>query len=111
MAHADIGGAMIDAPVLDILTREKANSLSKREWKFRLAGYGYGSYGSIVSDRFSSVRLSLLDRGFVYAIAHVRGGEYLGRSWYDEGKMFSRPGSFVGFGAFLFHFLNGLMVA
>ena len=41
MAHADIGGAMIDAPVLDILTREKANSLSKREWKFRLAGYGY----------------------------------------------------------------------
>ncbi len=41
MAHADIGGAMIDAPVLDILTREKNNSLSTREWKFRLAGYGY----------------------------------------------------------------------
>ncbi len=41
MAHADIGGAMIDAPVLDILTREKHNSLSTREWKFRLAGYGY----------------------------------------------------------------------
>ncbi|MCP4206992.1 MAG: hypothetical protein GY767_08095 [Shimia sp.] len=41
MAHADIGGAMIDAPVLDILTREKNNSLSAREWKFRLAGYGY----------------------------------------------------------------------
>ena len=41
MAHADIGGAMIDAPVLDILTREKHNSLSTREWKFRLVGYGY----------------------------------------------------------------------
>ena len=41
MAHADIGGAMIDAPVLDILTREKNNSLSAREWKFRLKGYGY----------------------------------------------------------------------
>ena len=59
--------------------------------------YGYGSYGSIVSDRFSSVRLSLLDRGFVYAIAHVRGGEYLGRSWYDEGKMFKKMNTFYDF--------------
>jgi hypothetical protein len=41
MAHADIGGAMIDAPVLDILTHEKSNSLSNREWRFRLQGYGY----------------------------------------------------------------------
>ncbi|GAA6180616.1 hypothetical protein NBRC116594_20540 [Shimia sp. NS0008-38b] len=41
MTHADIGGAMIDAPTLDILRREKNNSLSPREWKFRLAGYGY----------------------------------------------------------------------
>ncbi len=59
--------------------------------------YGYGSYGSIVSDRFSSVRLSLLDRGFVYAIAHVRGGEYLGRIWYEEGKMFSKKNTFYDF--------------
>jgi len=59
--------------------------------------YGYGSYGSIVSDRFSSVRLSLLDRGFVYAIAHVRGGEYLGRSWYDEGKMLKKMNTFYDF--------------
>ncbi len=42
MAHADIGGAMIDAPVLDILAREKTNSLSNREWKFRLKGYSFG---------------------------------------------------------------------
>ena len=59
--------------------------------------YGYGSYGSIVSDRFSSVRLSLLDRGFVYAIAHVRGGEYLGRNWYDDGKMFHKMNTFYDF--------------
>lgn len=59
--------------------------------------YGYGSYGSIVSDRFSSVRLSLLDRGFVYAIAHVRGGEYLGRNWYEDGKMFHKMNTFYDF--------------
>lgn len=59
--------------------------------------YGYGSYGSIVSDRFSSVRLSLLDRGFVYAIAHIRGGEYLGRHWYDNGKMFKKMNTFYDF--------------
>lgn len=59
--------------------------------------YGYGSYGSIVSDRFSSVRLSLLDRGFVYAIAHIRGGEYLGRPWYDNGKMFKKMNTFYDF--------------
>ena len=59
--------------------------------------YGYGSYGSIVSDRFSSVRLSLLDRGFIYAIAHVRGGEYLGRHWYEDGKMFRKMNTFYDF--------------
>ncbi|SHK21774.1 hypothetical protein SAMN05444000_12252 [Shimia gijangensis] len=41
MVHADIGGAIIDAPVLDIIERERAHALSTREWKFRLAGYGY----------------------------------------------------------------------
>ena len=41
MAHADIGGAIIDAPILDIINRERAHALSTREWKFRLAGYGY----------------------------------------------------------------------
>ena len=59
--------------------------------------YGYGAYGSIVRDRFSSVRLSLLDRGFIYAIAHVRGGEYLGRSWYEDGKMFNKKNTFNDF--------------
>lgn len=59
--------------------------------------YAYGSYGSIVSDRFSTVRLSLLDRGFIYAVAHVRGSEYLGRNWYDEGKMFAKKNTFYDY--------------
>ena len=53
--------------------------------------YGYGSYGHTVDATFSSVRLSLLDRGFIYAIAHIRGGEYLGREWYEDGKMLIEP--------------------
>lgn len=59
--------------------------------------YGYGSYGHTVDAAFSNVRLSLLDRGFTYAIAHVRGGEYLGREWYEEGKMLSKKNSFYDF--------------
>lgn len=59
--------------------------------------YGYGSYGITIPDRFSSVRLSLLDRGFVYAIAHVRGSEYLGRPWYEDGKMFNKMNTFNDF--------------
>ena len=50
--------------------------------------YGYGSYGNTIDPTFSVSRLSLLDRGFVFAIAHVeRGSEYLGRSWYENGKL------------------------
>ncbi len=52
--------------------------------------YGYGSYGHTVDASFSNVRLSILDRGFIYAIAHIRGGEYLGREWYEDGKCSSR---------------------
>ena len=59
--------------------------------------YAYGSYGHTVEDRFSSIRLSLLDRGFVYATAHIRGSEYLGRSWYEEGKMFNKKNTFNDF--------------
>lgn len=59
--------------------------------------YGYGSYGNTIDPYFSSVRLSLLDRGFIYAIAHVRGGEYLGRKWYDNGKLLHKKNTFSDF--------------
>ena len=59
--------------------------------------YGYGSYGHTVDASFSSVRLSLLDRGFIYAIAHIRGGEYLGRDWYENGKMLKKKNTFYDF--------------
>lgn len=59
--------------------------------------YAYGSYGSTIDPYFSTVRLSLLDRGFVYAIAHVRGGEYLGRRWYETGKLLQKKNTFTDF--------------
>ncbi len=59
--------------------------------------YGYGSYGYTRDASFSSIRLSLLDRGFVFAIAHVRGGEYLGRQWYENGRMLSKKNTFKDF--------------
>jgi len=62
--------------------------------------YGYGAYGNSLDAGFSSARLSLLDRGFIYAIAHVRGGEELGRSWYEQGKLLDKQNSFTDFIAF-----------
>jgi oligopeptidase B len=59
--------------------------------------YGYGSYEISMDPRFSISRLSLLDRGFVYAIAHVRGGGELGRAWYDDGKMLQKANTFTDF--------------
>ncbi len=59
--------------------------------------YGYGSYGSSMDPYFSSVRLSLLDRGFGFAIAHIRGGEELGRKWYEDGKMLNKKNTFTDF--------------
>lgn len=62
-----------------------------------LLQYGYGSYGHTVDPSFSTVRLSLLDRGFIYVIAHVRGGEYLGRPWYEDGKLLRKKNTFYDF--------------
>ncbi len=59
--------------------------------------YGYGSYGASMDPYFSSVRLSLLDRGFVYAIAHIRGGEEMGRQWYEDGKLLKKKNTFYDF--------------
>lgn len=59
--------------------------------------YGYGSYGNSLDPYFSSVRLSLLDRGFVYAIAHIRGGQEMGRKWYEDGKLLKKKNTFYDF--------------
>lgn len=59
--------------------------------------YAYGSYGHSIDPYFSSVRLSLLNRGFVYAIAHIRGGQEMGRQWYDNGKMLHKMNTFTDF--------------
>ena len=59
--------------------------------------YAYGSYGYTVDDSFSISRLSLLDRGFIFALAHVRGGEYLGRPWYEDGKLLNKKNTFFDF--------------
>jgi len=66
----------------------------KKETGNPLMLYAYGSYGSTIDPYFSTVRLSLLDRGFIYAIAHIRGGEYLGRDWYETGKLLSKMNTF-----------------
>ena len=62
-----------------------------------LLQYAYGSYGATIPDSFSTTRLSLLDRGFVFAIAHIRGSQYLGRDWYEDGKMFHKKNTFTDF--------------
>lgn len=59
--------------------------------------YAYGSYGSSMTPYFSSVRLSLLDRGFIYVIAHIRGGEEMGRYWYEDGKLLKKKNTFTDF--------------
>lgn len=59
--------------------------------------YAYGSYGNSMDPAFSSTRLSLLNRGFIYALAHIRGGQEMGRQWYEDGKMFKKKNTFNDF--------------
>jgi oligopeptidase B len=61
--------------------------------------YGYGSYGHTIDPGFSISRLSLLDRGFIFAIAHIRGGQFLGREWYEDGKLLKKMNTFTDFNA------------
>jgi oligopeptidase B len=68
-----------------------------RDGSAPLLQYGYGAYGLSVDPSFSSARLSLLDRGFVYAIAHVRGGQEMGRAWYDTGRKLHKKNTFNDF--------------
>ena len=76
------------------LVRKKTTELSEDT---PLLLYGYGSYGHTIDPSFSVSRLSLLDRGFVFAIAHIRGGQYLGREWYEDGKMLQKKNTFTDF--------------
>ena len=69
----------------------------KKDGSAPLLLYGYGSYGASMDPYFSSVRLSLLDRGFIYAIAHIRGGEEMGRYWYEDGKLLKKKNTFTDF--------------
>lgn len=69
----------------------------KKNGQAPLLLYGYGSYGASMDPTFSSTRLSLLNRGFVYAIAHIRGGQEMGRQWYEDGKMMKKENTFSDF--------------
>ncbi|WP_299251931.1 S9 family peptidase [uncultured Aquimarina sp.] len=90
-----VWGTAIDGTKVPISLVYKKNI--KKDGTNPLLQYAYGSYGSTIDPYFSTVRLSLLDRGFIYAIAHIRGGEYLGRSWYEDGKLFKKKNTFTDF--------------
>lgn len=68
-----------------------------RDGNHPLLLYGYGSYGFSIDPTFNSARLSLIDRGFVFAIAHIRGGQEMGRQWYEAGKFFNKKNTFTDF--------------
>ncbi|HEY7317970.1 MAG TPA: S9 family peptidase [Candidatus Binatia bacterium] len=70
---------------------------TQRDGQNHLLLYGYGAYGLSIDPGFASPRLSLIDRGFVYAIAHVRGGQELGRQWYEDGKLLKKKNTFTDF--------------
>lgn len=70
---------------------------TKKDGQNPLLLYGYGSYGFSIDAGFASPRLSLIDRGFIYAIAHVRGGQELGRQWYEDGKLLKKKNTFIDF--------------
>ena len=69
----------------------------KKDGKAPLLQYAYGSYGSSMNAAFNSSRISLLNRGFVYALAHIRGGQEMGRQWYEDGKMMKKKNTFTDF--------------
>ncbi|NJW52901.1 S9 family peptidase [Salinimicrobium oceani] len=83
-------GAQVPVTVVYKKTTEKSAATP-------LLLYAYGSYGSSMDPYFNSARLSLLDRGFIFATAHVRGGQDMGRQWYEDGKMFKKKNTFYDF--------------
>jgi len=83
----------VEVPVTLVYRKDKF----KKDGTNPLYQYGYGSYGSTSDPSFSSNRLSLLDRGFVFAIAHIRGSQMLGRPWYEDGKKLTKQNTFNDF--------------
>lgn len=90
-------GTMV--PVSIVMRKDRADILKKAGIKGPgpLHLYAYGAYGYAIPPGFSTTRLSLVDRGFAYAIAHIRGGDDLGRRWYLQGKLFERTNTFNDF--------------
>ncbi|MDP3920416.1 MAG: S9 family peptidase [Candidatus Omnitrophota bacterium] len=83
----------------------------KRDGTNPLLLYGYGSYGISIDPEFSSHRISLLNRGFIYAIAHIRGGGDLGRVWYEDGKLLKKKNTFEDFIASAEHVIQSKYTA
>ena len=83
----------VDVPVSLVYRKDKFDKNGTNP----LLQYGYGSYGATMDPSFSSSRLSLLDRGFVFAIAHIRGSQMLGRPWYEDGKLLHKKNTFNDF--------------
>jgi oligopeptidase B len=92
----------VEVPISLVYRRD-----ARRDGGNPLLLYGYGAYGISSDPSFSSARLSLLDRGFVYAIAHVRGGEDLGRPWYDGGRLLNKRNTFTDYIACAEHLVQG----
>lgn len=82
-------------PVSIVMRKDREQILGRKGGPLHL--YAYGAYGYAMPPNFSTTRLSLIDRGFAYAIAHIRGGDDLGRRWYLQGKMFERRNTFNDF--------------
>ncbi len=83
----------VKVPVSLVYRKDKFN----KDGTNPLLQYAYGSYGATMDPSFSSSRLSLLDRGFVFAIAHIRGSQMLGRPWYEDGKLLNKKNTFNDF--------------
>ena len=98
--------AEVPEPVEGPCTKGSSPSTGSGTLNRPLVLYGYGSYGSSVDAYFSVARLSLLNRGFIWAIAHIRGGEEMGRQWYDDGKMLNKKNTFLDFIACAEYLIN-----
>ena len=101
---------VVEGKALDLVevpsVRGAGSSMGSRPLDRPLVLYGYGSYGASMDAYFSLARISLLDRGFIWAIAHIRGGEEMGRQWYDDGKMLNKKNTFLDFIACAEYLIN-----